>query len=136
MKIKKECEEVSKNSKIVCKEQKSRIVFNNSLKKMVSKIKVDGCQIADNGIKCDYLIVVDADEHFVELKGHNVSHAFKQLKRTIKLLGKSSFANRYCYVISSRSPLVAASIQVERLKFLRTYNSNLIVKTKEFQVSI
>ncbi len=135
MKIKRECEEVSRNSIIVCKEQNSKIAFNNSSKKQISKIKVDGCQITE-GVRCDYLITFSNDEHFVELKGKDVSHAFKQLIRTINLLKNSSCTNRVSYVISSRSPLTSPEIQVQRVKFRRKYMSELVVKNSNYQVKI
>lgn len=135
MEIKEECVKVSNNSKIVCEENKRKIVFNNSSNKNVSKILVDGCQITE-GIRCDYLITFNTDEHFVELKGKDITHAFKQLIRTITLLKNSTCNNRVSYIISSRSPLVAASIQVERLKFRKKYQSELIVKNNNYQVKI
>ena len=135
MEIKEECVEVLNTSKIVCEENKRKIVFNNLSNSNISKIKVDGCQITE-GIRCDYLITFNNDEHFVELKGKDVTHAFKQLIRTINLLKNSSCTNRVSYVISSRSPLTSPEIQVQRLKFIKKYQSKLIVKNSNYQVSI
>lgn len=135
MKIKDDCIETLKDKKIVCEENKRKITFVNNSRINIEKIKVDGCQIID-GVKCDFLVRANKHEHFVELKGSDINHAFEQLSRTITLLGKNDCKKRICYVISSRSPLSAAEIQVLRLKFRKKYSSNLIVKNGSFQTEI
>ncbi len=135
MKIKEICIEKVKDKKIVCEENKRKITFLNPSKIDVEKIIVDGCLIV-NGLKCDFLVRHDKYEHFIELKGSDINHAFKQLSRTITLLGKESCPKRICYVISSRSPLSAAEIQVLRIKFRKKFNSDLIVKNGSFQTEI
>lgn len=54
---------------LVVKENKCKCVFSNPNQHLLTKIKVDGCQITD-GIRCDYLILDHChNEYFVELKG-------------------------------------------------------------------
>lgn len=135
MEIKNECIEVSNNSKIVCSENRRKITFNNISNKSVSKIRVDDCQITE-GVRCDYLVTFDNEEHFVELKGKNLVHAFEQLKRTIELLKASTCNKRICYVISSQSPLVSSEIQVQKIKFRKHFVADLIVKNNNYVVNI
>ncbi len=133
MNFKNDCIEITKRSKIKCEGHKRKIIFKNLWQKSITKIKVDGCQITE-GLKCDYLIIYKNYEYFVELKGHDLRHAFKQLIRTINLLGDNNCIERYSYVISSRSPLTSAEIQNYRIKFKRKYKSNLIVKNNNHEV--
>ncbi len=134
MKIKKKCLEIIKHTIITCKENKRKITFLNPNKKSISKILVDGCQIID-GLRCDYLITYDTRQEFVELKGKNLEHAFKQLERTIDLLGKKNHQKR-AFVISSRSPLTSPVIQSQKLRFKRKFKSELIVKNNSESVKI
>ncbi len=135
MKIKETCIERTRNKKIVCEENKRKITFSNPQQIDVEKITIDGCQIED-GVKCDFLVRSNNSENFVELKGSDINHAFEQLSRTIKLLGKKTCKKRNSYVISSRSPLSAAEIQVLRIKFKKNFRSDLIVKNNSFQTDI
>ncbi|EKJ92836.1 hypothetical protein QR305_01563 [Bacteroides finegoldii] len=54
---------------LVVKENKCKCIFLNPDQHLLTKIKVDGCQITE-GIRCDYLILDHChNEYFVELKG-------------------------------------------------------------------
>lgn len=58
---------------LVVKENKCKCVFSNPNQHLLTKIKVDGCQITD-GIRCDYLILDHChNEYFVELKGKDLA---------------------------------------------------------------
>ncbi len=135
MKIKDFCAEKIKDKKIVCEENKRKITFVNPAGIVVEKITVDGCQLTD-GVRCDFLVRYDKNEHFIELKGSDINHAFEQLSRTITLLGENNCKKRNCYVISSRSPLSATEIQIWRVKFRKKYHSDLIVKNGSFESKI
>jgi len=135
MKIKEKCIEVLKTTKIVCEENKRKVTFINSSNISVTKMRVDGCQIIDGG-KCDFLVFYDDKEHFIELKGSDINHAIKQLIRTIETLGSKDCKKRISYIISSRSPLSAAEIQVNRIKFRKKLNSDLIVKNRQYETLI
>lgn len=135
MEIKEECQETLSSSRIVCEEKRSKITFLNPSNISVSKVIVDDCQIID-GKRCDYLIRYPENEHYIELKGSDVRHAFRQLERTITMLGAAGFGKRVSYVISSRSPLSSAEIQVFRVKFRKKFQSGLIVKNANFETKI
>jgi len=129
MKIKSSCSEVMKDKLIVLTERKnkSNITLQNKSEEFVTKVRVDGCHIMDNQPKCDFLVLKNSEEYFVELKGQNIEHAFKQLIRTMKLLRKNmGLVN--CMVICTRSPLSSVKIQNEAKKFRKKYNAKLIVK--------
>ena len=134
MEIIADCKEETRASRIVCQENRRKITFINSDRKRVVKIEVDGCQIKE-GLRCDYLVTLERLEHYIELKGHDLRHAFSQIIRTIELLGQEN-ATRRSYIISSRSPLSTAEIQIVRLKFRKYYQSNLVVKNKNFEERI
>ena len=89
MTIKNECYETSKSAKIVCKENSNKVVFINTKKLNVDKITVDGCQIT-SGKRCDFLVKYSNTEHYIELKGHDIKHAFEQLTETIKQLKENT----------------------------------------------
>ena len=135
MRILPECTKETSVTQIKCEENKRKILFLNPNRKLVRKIKVDGCQITD-GLKCDFLVKFNDTENFVELKGSDISHAFKQLSRTISLLGDNSCQKRYSFVISSRCPLTSTEIQNERLKFKKKYKSELFVKNNNHKIEI
>ena len=136
MKIKSECLEELFNAKIVCEEHKQKIIFINRSKKQIFKIRVDGCQIT-NGKRCDFLVLNsnDHDEHFVELKGSDIKYAIAQLAQSIKILGDKN-NTKYSYIISNRCPISSAELQVERLKFRKVNNSDLIIKNNRYEVKL
>ena len=130
MSFKDNCTKSTANKKIILRENRSVITFQNKEENEVVVVEVDGCEINDNGVKCDYLLLDNnKDEHFIELKGQNIKHAIKQLSRSIeKLSSDVKNGKKLCFIITTRSPLSAASIQVLRVKFRKKYNSDLIVK--------
>lgn len=81
-----------KHKKVTCSDIKSRseyIYWNKSLDAL-SKYRVDGCLITDNGSKCDYLLlnITKKVSYFIELKGSNLIKAVEQIDRSIDLLHK------------------------------------------------
>ena len=139
MKLFEKCIEEISDSKIKCRENKSKIIFNNSSRISVKKIKVNGCQITE-GVRCDYLIYYNKNkilsEHFIELKGADIKHAFEQLKRTIELLGNDNCQDRNSYVISSYFPPLSAEVQNQKVKFKKNLKSTLKIKNKFHEVEI
>ncbi len=132
--IKKECLEKVNVKKIKLKEKKSQIIFENPKQHLIEKIKVDKC-LDIEGKRCDYLIRLKRknymEEHFIELKGHNIFHAKKQLIKSIKLLGENNDF-RQSYIIAVRVPLVSPEIQNWKIEFREKYKSNLVVKESPF----
>ncbi len=118
------------------KKRKSELTIQNLKQVQVIKVKVDGCEIT-KGLRCDYLFLANDVEHFVELKGQDLNHAYKQLRSTIKQLSKSpKHQKKVSFIICTRSPMSAASIQNERVKFKRDFGSDLIVKSSPCTYSL
>lgn len=117
-----------KNDKIISlKENKSCFRFFNPERKEVKCILVDGCAITD-GIRCDYLLIDANDtEHFIELKGRDITHAVEQLESSIKQLSTNK-GLKYSFIVSTRCPLAGPDIQIFKKKFKQRYNSELIIK--------
>ena len=134
MKIKKNCLIETYKNVIVCEENKRKILFFNKNNKKVIKIIIDNCQI-ENGLRCDFLVIFNNLQNFIELKGNDISHAFKQLERTINLLGKNQYLKK-AFVISSRSPLSSPELQNKKLFFKRKLKTMLIVKNKFIKINI
>ena len=57
---------------------------NRSLNHL-AKYRIDGGLIADNGAKCDYLLLncERKQSYFIELKGSDIIHAIEQIDRSI-----------------------------------------------------
>ena len=86
--------------------------------------QVDG-YIIKNGNRCDKLILsIDASdsdkwhEYFIELKGHDVKHALKQLKSTLelKLFEDKSVSKKYARIVGSSFPSNAGDPEFEKAK--------------------
>jgi len=126
--MKEECTEIVTHKKIVFEEKRSMLIVKNSQQVPVIKIKVDDCEVKD-GRRCDYLFQTSDLEHFVELKGQDIHYAIKQITSTIDRLSQVSKGSRkMAFIITARSPLSAASIQVLRAKLKKNYGSDLVVK--------
>ncbi len=81
-----DCEVTCTDKEIVFKDpgnSRCRMIFLNPNQRKVAKITVDGCKIKD-GKRCDFMLVTDTEENYIELKGKNVLHACEQIEVTIK----------------------------------------------------
>lgn len=136
MKLKPNCTKEVNDKRIVFEEKNSKLTLFNNRKLNCKKIKVDGCQIVD-GLRCDWALFNDELECYIELKGQDVKHAFKQLTETMKKLSaQPQKAPKLSFVICTRSPLATAEIQDMQLKFKRDYNSKLLVRSGDYEHSI
>lgn len=127
-----DCETIVRNNKIVLQDKKSRnpnkIVFINPNRRSVRKILIDNCVIKD-GVRCDYLVIFDSLECYVELKGSGVNHAIDQIERTINLVSENVHGQiKHCFVISSYCPLFTTKIQEVKLRFKKRYNATFVIK--------
>lgn len=125
------CTQTINHKKILIKDKKSsEITFSNEDCIEITKVKVDDC-LEIEGVKCDWLLIISQPyvEVYIELKGSDVDHAFKQIENTIKFLSKD-YKNviKYCYVITTRCPLTSAQIQNKQKTFKKHYNAVLRVK--------
>ena len=126
-----ESEKHRSDTKIVLQENKSKITFLNPNQDEILIIKVDGCVISDNEtLRCDYaLIPSDAVEIYVELKGSDIAQAVKQIESTMKLLSENpQKIKKLCFVVSTRVPKQATSIQQLQSQFKKKFNASFRIK--------
>lgn len=136
MQFKKECVNITRNKIIVFEERRSKLAINNNDEKELSKVIIDGCQITE-GIRCDNMLIESEKENYIELKGHDIGHAINQIKKTIELCSKDKQKySKRCFIICTRSPLSAASIQNHSLVFKRDFNAELIIKSSPYSYNI
>ncbi len=137
MESKEKCTKTTENPLIKIKEKTSQLIFVNKHKKLVKLVEVDGCQIDDDGVKCDFAACIEDKEYYIELKGQDIRHAIKQIKRTIQLLSEApKHKPKICFVICNRVPLASAQIQNIQVAFKREFNSKLIVKRSPYRYII
>lgn len=123
-----------RNDKIIAlKENKSCFRFLNPDQKEIECILVDGCAVKE-GIRCDYLLIdANKTEHFIELKGTDISYAAEQLEVSIKRLSRDKGIFKYSFIVAVRCPLSGTDIQLLKKKFKRNYHSELIIKNSPFE---
>jgi hypothetical protein len=131
------CETTVTQSRVSLSERRSKITFLNPEQRSVRRVQVDGCAITD-GMRCDYLLIDHTGhEHYVELKGSDVSHALDQIMRSIEQLSVEARTHpKSSYVSSTRCPLFSTDIQCHKLKFKRFYNSSLQIRNGAYEVDI
>lgn len=75
---------------VVCSDHKSstNFIFDNRSSDSLTKYRVDGCLITDEGAKCDFLLLncSKSESFFIELKGSDLIRAVEQIDRSIDLL--------------------------------------------------
>lgn len=122
---------------LVVKENKCKCVFSNPNQHLLTKIKVDGCQITD-GIRCDYLILDHChNEYFVELKGKDLPHAVEQLEASIQQLSAPNHTiKKKAIIVSSRNPSNDTSVQRAKAMFKKKYEVELIPKNIQIEITI
>jgi hypothetical protein len=87
-----ECFEFAgENKKIVVFEDtksKTKFLYKNDSKDILTKYSVDRCLIKDNNSKCDYLLLncTKKISYFIELKGSDLIKAVEQIDRSITVL--------------------------------------------------
>lgn len=116
-------------SNIKFEENKSKIIFKNSLREKVICIQVDGCAIK-SGMRCDNMLVRPSGiEYYIELKGCDVNHAIEQLEATIKILSKDVFSlPKFAFIVATKYPAIDVKIQRATKLFKKKYHVDLIVK--------
>lgn len=130
----KNCRTTSKNKIFTFKEQRSTLILENIDQVESTKIHVDGCEINDNGLKCDFLHIAKDTEMYIELKGQDLSHAMLQIERTMeKLSSNLQKQAKISYIICTRSPLSSTEIQNYDRQFRIKYNSKLIIKSSPYK---
>lgn len=122
---------------LVVKENKCKCIFSNPNQRLLTKIKVDGCQITE-GVRCDYLILDHCrNEYFVELKGKDLPHAIEQLEASIQQLSaKDNAIKKQAVIVSTRNPSNDTSIQRAKAAFKKKYGVELIPKNIQIEIII
>lgn len=124
----------SSNRKIfVYEEKRSKLILENTNQIDSISVKVDGCEINDGSIRCDFLHIANEIEYFIELKGQDLEHALEQIKSTItKLSSNPKTGKKVSYIICTRSPMSSSKIQNHKLEFRKKYNSRLEIKSSPY----
>lgn len=130
----KNCRTTSKNKIFKFEEQRSSLTLENKDLVESTRIIVDGCEINDNDIRCDYLHIAKNVEMYIELKGQDLLHAMKQIERTMRLLSSNYQKHaKVSYIICTRSPLTSTEIQNYDRQFRIKFNSKLIIKSSPYK---
>jgi len=132
----KNCRTTSRNRIFKFEEQRSSLTLENIDQVPSTKVIVDGCEINDNDLKCDYLHLAKNIEMYIELKGQDLLHAMKQIERTMKLLSTNyQKKSKISYIICTRSPLTSTEIQNYDRQFRLKFNSKLVIKSSPYKDS-
>tara|TARA_B100000378_G_C18035728_1_gene408983 strand:- start:56 stop:457 length:402 start_codon:yes stop_codon:yes gene_type:complete len=124
------CRKTSKQKIFVFKENKSKLTLINKDLVSSTAIQVDGCEINDNSIRCDFMHIAKEIEFYIELKGQDLKHAQEQLIATIKRLSSNyRKQKKISYIICTRSPLSSTEIQNIKREFKKNYNSKIEIKS-------
>jgi inorganic pyrophosphatase len=126
------CSFESTDSRVVVKENRSRFQVENPDRLLVTKVQVDGCLIADDLEKCDWIIAINAVNKralYIELKGCNIDKALKQLKSTL-VHTKNNYKDykKECYVVTTRIPKFGPSMAKKSIEFQKSTGCKLLVK--------
>ena len=126
----------NKNERVCCvRENKSSLYIYNNRRVPISLVTVDGCAIHE-GCRCDYLIKIDGKEHYIELKGKDIEHAFDQLISSIRRLSEVQKTSIYCYIITTRSPKETTSTQRKKKELKNHCDNSPVIKNRKHCVSI
>lgn len=121
------------------KQSSAKLTIKNPEKRAIYEIKVDGCLISEDKIRCDYLIVLgDCSQYYVELKSKShIEHALKQISATIEFIQKNYpelHNGRIKAVICSKKvPRVTSSFQNQKARFSKKYKAK-IINAKEISI--
>ncbi|MGL4582355.1 MAG: hypothetical protein ACRCVU_05175 [Flavobacterium sp.] len=129
-KIDVKCKETDSRSKFVFQENGRKLTLVNKNKVESTKIKVDGCHIK-NDTACDFMLVTEVVDCYIELKGQDLSKALGQIIETINVLGKDSKSKRKAYVICSKTPQMDTSIQMKKKTLLGKFKCDLDIASNQ-----
>jgi hypothetical protein len=105
---------------------------------LVRKIAIDGCLIADDRPRCDFVFEVDEEcrcAAYVELKGSDVSRAHEQILSTLRHMNDRHQGWKIrCFIVASRVPRFTPTIQRISIEMARTHGARLKVATNQLTV--
>lgn len=134
------CSHVS-NAPIIVTEENGRIFrIQNSGRKTVRKVTVDGCLINDRRIRCDYffeLVLTKEQVIYLELKGSDIEHAVEQLVATIGYCtARHKEHKKECHIVASRVPRAGAKVQNLQVMMAKRHETLLHVGTQQVEIKI
>lgn len=124
------CIQTVYDSRPKVEENGRKAVFLNPGRDPIKKVQVDGCLIADNTLKADYIVsksgVVDV---IIELKGKDIFHAKDQIIATLSFWrAYPPFSKRVAgLIICSKSPMSSSDLQVMKAKVKIQHRITLVV---------
>ena len=128
------CRNISSQKLFVYQEMRSKLTLENVDSIESISVRVDGCEINDNSIRCDFMHLAKGIEFYIELKGQDLEHALEQIKSTIiRLSSNIKKGNKISYIICTRSPMSSSEIQNHKLDFRKRFNSKLEIKSSPFK---
>ena len=128
------CRKISSQKLFVYQEMRSKLILENVDSIESTSITVDGCEINDDTIRCDFMHIAKGIEFYIELKGQDLEHALEQIKSTILRLSSNIVkGNKVSYIICTRSPMTSSEIQNYKLEFRKKFNSKLEIKSSPFK---
>lgn len=128
------CRKISSQKLFVYQEMRSKLTLENIDNIESVSVKVDGCEINDDSIRCDFMHIAKEIEFYIELKGQDLEHALEQIKATINRLSSNvKKGNKISYIICTRSPMSSSEIQNHKLEFRKKFNSKLEIKSSPFK---
>ncbi len=119
------CRQLKTDRIIVVEENKKKFTLNNPTTKDIYQVKVDGCLIPKQALKCDYLFEINnpiSAVLYIELKGNDIKHAYEQLIATVEFCKTShQTVKRECHIVHSSSPKISSTAQVLKKKLKDKY---------------
>lgn len=130
MKSHPDCAHYKIDKEIVLKENRSKITFLNPHQEQILVVRIDGCMVKDERLRCDYgLVPWEGVEIYVELKGSDIDHAIKQLESSINILSESPQKTpKLCFIVSTRVPRQTTTAQKLQIYFKRKFNAQFRIK--------
>ena len=135
-----ECGRQSRDSIVTAAENKRKFIINNSGKKHINKVSVDGCLIDDGRARCDYLFEIDRPfclVIYLELKGSDVKKAFKQLESTINACkSRHGGVEMCCHIVASRVPKMGVKVQHLKMGFAKKHKTQVHISTSKCEIQV
>ena len=129
--IPKEIIRTRRDSQIVLKEKKSKIILLNPDKRLYHEVKVDGDLYAITETqekKCDYLELGKEtyDAFFIELKGVDIDTAYEQLLASTQNINVGSVRNKVALAVTPHIPKANVKFQ-KYMKLVKRQGTELKV---------
>jgi hypothetical protein len=136
----KRCSDKRKDLQIVVEENGRKFRIINAGRENINTVRVDSCLIDDKRQRCDFLFEIGKSCYcvvYLELKGSDVEHAFKQLVATMGYLStRHRVSTKICHIVASRVPRAGPKVQTLQLNMARKHRALLYVGTHEVKINI